>query len=223
MRILIIEDQAKTANYLATGLKEHGFIADIAEDGENGLFLATEQHYDLIILDVMLPKYDGWFILKKIRQTNLDVKVLFLTARDELQDKVKGLELGADDYLVKPFAFSELLARVRTIMRRSQMQVIEHISVADLKIDLLKHKITRGNTHIDVTAKEFLLLTFMAQHKSEVLSRTLIAERVWDINFSFDTNVIDVAIRRLRQKVDDGFPKKLIHTIRGVGYVFEER
>jgi two-component system copper resistance phosphate regulon response regulator CusR len=223
MRILIVEDESKTAAYLCKGLTEGGFIVDIASDGQDGLFLASNNHYDLIILDVMLPKLNGWEIMAEIRRLDLNVRVLFLTARDDIEDRVKGLELGADDYLVKPFAFSELLARVRSLLRRSTTQQLDNICVADLRIDLIKHKATRGLTRIDLTPKEFALLTLLAKHAGEVLSRTLIAERVWDINFDSDTNVVDVAIRRLRQKVDDQFDQKLIHTVRGIGYVIEER
>lgn len=223
MRILIIEDENKTASYLKKGLTESGFIADIANNGEDGLFLATHHPYDLIILDVMLPKIDGWSILIGIRRVYPDARVLFLTARDGVEDKVKGLELGADDYLVKPFAFSELLARIRTLMRRGSTQASDTITIADLTIDIIRHKANRGHHRLMLTPKEFALLVMFAQRTGEVLSRTLIAESVWDINFDSDTNVVDVAIRRLRQKVDDPFEKKLIHTVRGMGYVFEER
>jgi two-component system copper resistance phosphate regulon response regulator CusR len=223
MRILIVEDENKTAAYLLQGLNESGFVADIASDGQEGLFLAIEQHYDLIILDVMLPKMNGWTVISQIRAKKPDQRVLFLTAKDSVDDKVKGLELGADDYLIKPFAFSELLARVRNILRRGMTQNSNQINVADLTIDLAKRKVTRKGGQIHLSSKEFSLLVYLAQHPGEVLSRTLIAERVWDINFSSDTNVIDVAVRRLRQKMDDDYEKKLIHTLRGVGYVFEER
>lgn len=223
MRILIVEDENKTAAYLRQGLTEAGFQVDIAENGENGLFQATQQHYDLVILDVMLPKIDGWSLITRIRAKKQDQRVLFLTAKDNIEDKVKGLELGADDYLIKPFAFSELLARIRTLLRRGSVQQSNHIRIADLTIDLAKHKANRGDSTLHLSSKEFALLVFLAQHPGQVLSRTLIAERIWDINFSSDTNVIDVAIKRLRQKIDDGFEKKLIHTLRGVGYVFEER
>lgn len=223
MRILIVEDEPKTAAYLQKGLTESGFVVDIAANGEDGLFLATNHHYDLIILDVMLPKLDGWSILAELRRSYQDVRVLFLTARDEVQDKVKGLELGADDYLVKPFAFSELLARIRSLLRRGNTQPLENICIADLKIDVIKHKAVRGSQRLNLTPKEFALLVLLAQHTGEVLSRTLIAEQVWDINFDSDTNVVDVAVRRLRQKMDDPFEKKLIHTSRGMGYVLEER
>jgi two-component system copper resistance phosphate regulon response regulator CusR len=223
MRILVVEDEIKTATYLSKGLRENNFIVDVANDGENGLFLATNHHYDLILLDVMLPKFDGWSLLKMLRKTNALVRVLFLTARDDIEDKVKGLELGADDYIIKPFAFSELIARIRTILRRGPVQPPESLCIADLKIDVLKHKVTRDSQTISLTQKEFLLLSFLAQHTGEVLSRTLIAERVWDVNFDSDTNIIDVAMRRLRQKIDDPFSIKLIHTIRGIGYVLEAR
>lgn len=223
MRILIVEDEPKAAAYLAKGLRENGFVVDVAHDGEEGKFLATQEHFDLIILDVMLPKLSGWQVIAAIRQISPEMRVLFLTARDSIEDRVKGLELGADDYLIKPFAFSELLARVRTLLRRGKSTYTDTICIADLKIDLLKHKASRGDVVIDLTSKEFMLLTYMAQHQGEVLSRTLIAENVWDINFDSNTNVVDVAIRRLRQKVDDDFEKKLIHTMRGIGYVLEER
>jgi two-component system copper resistance phosphate regulon response regulator CusR len=223
MRILIVEDESKTAAYLNKGLSESGFLVDIASNGEDGLFLATNYHYDLIILDIMLPKIDGWTIIKDIRRLHPDARVLFLTARDGVEDKVKGLELGADDYLVKPFAFSELLARIRSLLRRGSTQSSDNLTISDLTIDIIKHKATRGSIRLNLTPKEFALLVMLAQRTGEVLSRTLIDESVWDINFDSDTNVVDVAIRRLRQKVDDPFEKKLIHTVRGMGYVLEER
>lgn len=223
MRILIVEDEKKTAAYLQKGLAESNFIADIAHDGEEGIHYAEQQQYDLIILDVMLPKKDGWTVIEEIRKIDPTVRVLFLTARDEVDDRVKGLELGADDYLVKPFAFSELLARIRTLLRRKETPTTPELSLADLRIELAKHKVYRGETRISLTPKEFNLLVFMLQHTGEVLSRTLISSMVWDINFDSDTNAVDVAIRRLRQKIDDPFDKKLIHTIRGLGYVLEER
>lgn len=224
MRILIIEDEPKTAAYLRKGLTENGFIVDLAADGQEGLFLAKNTHYDLVILDVMLPKIDGWAVITNIRaDEQKQTPVLFLTARDNIQDRVKGLELGADDYLVKPFAFSELLARVRSLLRRGQTRQPNILHISDLEIDLLGHKVTRAGKRIDLTSKEFALLSLLARHTGELLSRTLIAEQVWDMNFDSDTNVVDVAIRRLRQKVDDPFPTKLIHTVRGVGYVLEMR
>lgn len=223
MHILIVEDENKTADYLHKGLHESGFSVDLARNGEDGLALATEHHYDLIILDIMLPQIDGFSLLLKLKRINPEVRVLFLTARGDIEDKVKGLELGADDYLVKPFAFSELLARVRSSLRRGSSQLLDNFSIADLKIDAIKRKAMRGTLRLDLTPKEFALLLFMVQRRGEVLSRTLIAECVWDINFDSDTNVVDVAIRRLRQKVDDPFEKKLIHTVRGMGYFLEDR
>jgi two-component system copper resistance phosphate regulon response regulator CusR len=223
MRILIIEDERKTAAFLNKGLSESGFVVDTEENGEQGLLLALSKSYDLIILDVMLPGRDGWSILSTLRQSGNQVPVLFLTARDAVQDRVKGLELGADDYLIKPFAFSELLARVRLLLRRAPARQSETLQIADLEIAFARQKATRGGNRLDLTAKEFALLSLLVRRTGEVLSRTLIAEQVWDINFDSDTNVIDVAIRRLRSKVDDPFEKKLIHTVRGVGYVLEDR
>lgn len=223
MRILIIEDERKTAAFLNKGLSEAGFVVDTEENGEQGLLLALSKGYDLIILDVMLPGRDGWSILSTLRQSGDQIPILFLTARDAVQDRVKGLELGADDYLIKPFAFSELLARVRLLLRRAPARQSEALQIADLEIAFTRQKATRGGNRLDLTAKEFALLSLLARRTGEVLSRTLIAEQVWDINFDSDTNVIDVAIRRLRSKVDDPFEKKLIHTVRGVGYVLEDR
>jgi two-component system, OmpR family, copper resistance phosphate regulon response regulator CusR len=223
MRILIVEDEPKTATYLRQGLAEHGFVVDVADQGEDGLHLARTGRYALVVLDVMLPARDGWSVLAELRRSGQPTPVLFLTARDALHDRVKGLELGADDYLVKPFAFSELLARVRSILRRSLTPQPDLVRIADLEIDLLRFKATRQGTRLDLTPKEFALLSLLARHTGEVLSRTLIAEQVWDINFASDTNVVDVAVRRLRGKVDEPFTPKLIHTVRGVGYVLEER
>ncbi|MGH7454477.1 MAG: heavy metal response regulator transcription factor [bacterium] len=223
MRLLIVEDEKKTSAYLRKGLSENGFVVDVATEGEDGLLSALTEEYDLIILDVMLPKRDGWSIISQIRKEGKQTPIIFLTARDAVQDRVKGLELGADDYLVKPFAFSELLARVRAILRRGPARQAETLRIADLDIDLLRHKATRAGKLLDLTPKEFLLLSLLARRKGEVLSRTLISEQVWDMNFDSDTNVVDVAIRRLRRKVDEPFSKKLIHTIRGAGYVLEER
>lgn len=221
MRILIIEDEIKTAEYLAKGLKESGFVTNLAHDGQEGLFLAREYKYDLVILDVMLPKADGWAVIAELKHRHPEVRILFLTARGSIQDKVKGFDLGADDYLVKPFAFSELLARVKALLRRNVSEKSDKIQIGDLEIDLLRHKVSRENKNIDLTTQEFALLVFLAEHPGEVLSRTLIAESVWDINFNTETNVIDVAIRRLRQKIDSDYENKLIHTIRGRGYVLD--
>lgn len=223
MRILILEDEKKTAAYLRKGLTENGFVVDVAEEGEDGLCRASTEEFDLIILDVMLPKRDGWSIISQIRKSGKQTPVLFLTARDAVQDRVKGLKLGADDYLVKPFAFSELLARIHAILRRGPARQPEMLRIADLEIDLLRHKATRGGKPLDLTPKEILLLALLARRTGEVLSRTLISEQVWDMNFDSATNVVDVAIRRLRRKVDEPFSPKLIHTVRGVGYVLEER
>ena len=223
MKILVVEDERKTAAYLRKGLLEEGYVIDRAENGEDGLELARSSDYDLIILDVMLPKRDGWSVISELRRSGKQTPVLFLTARDAIQERVKGLELGADDYLVKPFAFSELLARVRTILRRGPARQPEKLRIADLEIDPARHKATRAGKRLDLTPKEFLLLSLFARRQGEVLSRTLIAEQVWDMNFDSGTNVVDVHVRRLRSKVDDPFPQKLIHTVRGVGYVLEER
>lgn len=222
MRVLIVEDDKKTAAYLSKGLSENGFIVDATDRGEEGLRLARTGDYDLVILDVMLPGRDGWSVIAEIRRSGKQTPVLFLTARDSVHDRVKGLELGADDYLVKPFAFSELLARTRSILRRSPVRQPETLRIADLEIDLLRHRVTRDGKYLDLTPKEFALLLLLARRTGEVLSRTLIAEQVWDMNFNSDTNVVDVAVRRLRRKVDDPFEKKLVHTVRGVGYVLKD-
>jgi len=223
MRILIIEDEIKSAEYLRKGFSENGYIADVANDGEDGLHLAVTGEYDLIILDVGLPERSGWSVITELRRKGIEIPVLFLTARDAVEDRIKGLELGADDYLVKPFVFSELLARVRTILRRGPLRQPDVLTIGDLVIDLVRHKATRANQRLDLTPKEFLLLSLLARRAGEVVSRTLIAEQVWDMNFDSDTNVVDVAVRRLRAKVDDPYETKLIHTLRGVGYVLEER
>jgi two-component system copper resistance phosphate regulon response regulator CusR len=223
MRILIIEDEQKTADYLSKGLRENCFMVDHACNGEQGLLLATQHPYDLLIVDVMLPKLDGYSLLVALRKIKPTLRVLMLTARDSVEDKVKGLELGADDYVVKPFAFSELLARIRSLLRREIAPANEQLAIADLHLDILKRKAMRSNLKLDLTPKEFALLVLLIQRSGEVLSRTFIAENIWDIHFDSGTNVIDVAIRRLRQKVDDPFDKKLIHTVRGMGYTLEER
>lgn len=222
MRILVVEDERKTGEYVQKGLRESGFAVDLARTGTEGLDLATTEDYDLIILDVMLPGVDGWRLMKEIRQVK-DTAVLFLTARDAVEDRVKGLELGADDYLTKPFAFSELLARVRSLLRRGRQRELEFVKIADLEIDVVKRRVTRGGTRIELTAKEFSLLYLLASRPGEVMTRSLIASHVWDMNFDSDTNVVDVAIRRLRVKVDEPFAVKLVHTIRGMGYVCENR
>jgi two-component system copper resistance phosphate regulon response regulator CusR len=223
MKILIVEDEPKTGEYLRQGLNEAGFVADLASNGSDGLHLALHGEYDLVILDVMLPELDGWQVLASLRRRGLEMPVLFLTARDQVEDRVKGLELGADDYLVKPFSFAELLARVRTILRRGRGGGLDSnvLRVADLELDLLRRRVTRGGNRIDLTAKEFGLLELLMRRQGEVLPRSLIASQVWDMNFDSDTNVIEVAMRRLRLKVDDGQSVKLIQTVRGMGYVLE--
>lgn len=221
MRILVVEDERKAAAYLSKGLSENGFVVDAVHSGTDGLHRARTESYDLVILDVMLPGRDGWSILRELRTAGNATPVLFLTARDAVSDRVKGLELGADDYLVKPFAFSELLARVRSILRRGSARQSDVIRVADLDIDLPRHRVTRGGRRIDLSPKEFSLLALLARRTGEVLSRTSIAEQVWDMNFDGDTNVVDVHVGRLRAKIDGPFDRKLIRTVRGVGYVVE--
>lgn len=222
MKLLIIEDEAKTGEYLRKGLTEAGFSVSLANNGLDGHHLAVTETFELIILDVMLPDIDGWQILRSLRERHCDTATLFLTARDSVDDRVKGLELGADDYLVKPFAFAELLARVRTLLRRGQPKSeLDEMHIADLTLDLKRRVAHRNKQRINLTNKEFSLLELMLRRQGEVLPRSLIASQVWDMNFDSDTNVIDVAIRRLRSKIDDDFETKLIHTVRGMGYVLD--
>lgn len=221
MKLLIIEDEPKTAAYLRKGLTESGFSVQVAVDGDEGLFLAREGTFDLVILDVMLPGRDGWSVIHELRREGRALPVLFLTARDTVADRVKGLELGADDYLLKPFAFSELLARVRTLLRRPSLRPVEQLGIADLELDLARSDARRSGKPLGLTRQEFLLLSLMVRRKGEVLSRAFIAEQVWDMNFDSETNAVDVAIRRLRRKVDDPFEVKLIHTVRGLGYLLD--
>ena len=218
MRVLVVEDERKTGDYLKKGLEESGCVVDVANDGAEGLLLAQEENYDVIVLDVMLPTLDGWTVLKRLRLTKT-TPVLFLTARDDVQDRVKGLEAGADDYLVKPFAFVEFLARVRSLARRPPPRDAENLVVGDLEMDIVRRRVRRGGRKIDLTPREFSLLLLLARREGEVMSRTQIASYVWDMNFDSDTNVVEVAIRRLRAKIDDDHAVKLIQTVRGVGYV----
>jgi two-component system copper resistance phosphate regulon response regulator CusR len=222
MRILIIEDEQKMSSYLHKGLTEASFTVDIANDGRHGLFLALRDEFDLIVLDVMLPEIDGLEVLKRLREQK-QTQVLLLTARDGVDDKVKGFELGADDYLAKPFAYAEFLARIRTLLRRASRITRDFLLVADLKIDLVNRHVRRGNVPLDLTEQEFALLQLLAQRRGEVLTRTFITSQIWGINLDSDTNVVDVAVGRLRAKIDSPFDKKLLHTVRGMGYVLEDK
>lgn len=221
MKLLVIEDQATLAQYLKKGLTESGFVVDLESNGEYGLAMALSNFYDLVILDGLLPGLDGWSIVKKLREARCEVPVLFLSARDELSDRIKGLDNGADSYLAKPFAFSELLAQIRSLLRRKNPKITEPFKVRDLLVDVNQHKAFRSGKKLDLTPKEFALLSLLVRRQGEILSRTLIAELVWDMNFDSDTNVVDVHIRRLRSKVDDPFSEKLIQTVRGLGYTIE--
>lgn len=220
MQILLIEDEKKSAAFIGKGLREAGYSVEVAGDGETGLQFAGAGHFDLLIIDVMLPKKDGWAVVAELRAAGAQTPILFLTARDTVRDRVKGLELGADDYLVKPFAFSELMARVRSLLRRSAGHE-DQLRVADLEIDTVRHRAVRAGTALNLTPKEFLLLAHLVRAGGEVVSRAQIAEQVWDINFPTDTNIVDVVVRRLRAKIDDPFEKKLIQTVRGVGYALK--
>lgn len=220
MRILVIEGEIRTAEYLRKGLSESGFVVDVAMTGPDGMHLTAEMRYDVVLLDVILPGVDGWSVIKAIRKKS-NTPVLFLTARGEVSDRVKGLELGADDYLVKPFAFAELLARIRRCLRRSTGGDSERLCIADLDIDVLGRRVFRCDAKVELTTQEFRLLHLLARRCGEVLSRSYIASHVWDVNFDTDTNVVDVAIRRLRAKIDEPFKARLIHTVRGMGYVLD--
>jgi two-component system copper resistance phosphate regulon response regulator CusR len=221
VKILVVEDDVKTARFLQKGLSEAGFVVDVAGDGLGAIHLGREFKFDLIVLDVMLPRADGWQVVHELRRDGIETPVLMLTSKDSVADRVKGFELGADDYLVKPFAFSELLARIRALLKRSPGRHQDVLRLADLEIDVTRHRASRAGQKIDLTSKEFVLLTLLARRAGEVLSRTMIAEGVWDVNFDSDTNVVDVNVTRLRRKVDDPFPRKLIKTVRGAGYVLD--
>ncbi len=221
MRILIVEDEKKTAAFIQKGLTEHGFVATSVADGEEGLDVAVTQGFDALIVDVMLPSRNGWSLVRQLRAERVDTPVLYLTARDSVEDRVKGLELGADDYLVKPFAFSELLARLRTLLRRAPSPRPEQYRVADLEIDLPRWRAMRGGRDLQLTPKEFVLLAHLARFSGDVLTRENIVGHVWDLHFDPCANVLDAMMRRLRAKVDQPFEKKLVHTVRGVGYVLK--
>ncbi len=228
MRLLVIEDEQKLAQYLHKGLSENGHVVDLAHDGIEGRRLAVGGEYDLVLLDLMLPGVDGFGVLASIRAEKRQLPVLMLTARDRIEDRVRGLEQGADDYLVKPFAFSELLARINALLRRGQAANgagggVTSLQMGELELDLVARKATRAGQRLDLTAKEFKLLTLLLRRRGQILSRTTLAEQVWDMNFDSDTNVVEVAVRRLRAKLDDPFPTPLLHTVRGMGYVLEER
>jgi two-component system, OmpR family, copper resistance phosphate regulon response regulator CusR len=228
MRLLVIEDELKLADYLHKGVSENGYVVDVARDGIEGRHLATQGEYDLLLLDLMLPGIDGFGVLKAVRAQG-STPVLMLTARDKVEDRVRGLQEGADDYLVKPFAFSELLARVAALLRRGAggtagaTHAATQLRLADLEVDLVSRKVYRAEKRLDLTAKEFSLLSLLLRRGGQILSRTTLAEQVWDMNFDSDTNVVEVAVRRLRAKLDDPFTPKLLHTVRGMGYVLEER
>lgn len=222
MRILVVEDEKKIADFIKRGLKEEGYAVDAAYDGEEGLFLAKTNEYDLILLDLMIPKIDGLALCRKLKKEKVKAPVIMLTAKDTVKDKVMGLDSGADDYLTKPFAFEELLARIRAIFRKRDSQTLTKLKIADLELDLLTHKVAREGKEIELTTKEYSLLEYLMRNEGLIVTRTMISEHVWDIDFDTFTNVIDVYINYLRNKIDSGFEKKLIHTVRGRGYTLEE-
>jgi two-component system copper resistance phosphate regulon response regulator CusR len=222
VKILIVEDEHKVVDYLRCGLTEQGWVADVAMDGEDGAHLAIEYNYDVIVLDVMLPKLDGFGVLKALRR-HKDTPVIMLTARDLVDDRVRGLRAGADDYLTKPFSFLELVERLHALARRTRVQESTQIALGGLNVDLISRRATRDGTRLDLTAKEFQLLSVLARRRGDILSKTAITELVWDVNFDSDTNVVETAIKRLRAKLDGPFANKLLHTVRGMGYVLEVR
>lgn len=219
MRILIVEDEKKVAGFIKKGLEEETYAVDVAYDGEEGFHLAEMNQYDMIILDLMLPKMDGLEVLTRLRNKKVSTPILLLTAKDAVDDKVTGLNKGADDYLTKPFAFSELLARIRSLLRRGQSETQTELKVGDLTLDMVSHKVSRNGEEIELTGKEYSLLEYFMRNEGKVLTRTMIAEHVWDYNFDTFTNVIDVYVNHLRKKIDKKYPAKLLHTLRGVGYV----
>ena len=222
MRILIVEDEAKVASFIKRGLEEEHYAVDVAEDGKEAVGLVDSYDYDLAILDIMLPEIDGLSVLSHIRNVGKTTPVILLTAKDLVEDKVKGLDMGADDYITKPFAFEELLARIRVLLRRGKPEESLKLSIADLVLDPITHKVVRDNREISLTAKEYSLLEYLMRNQGRVLTRTMISEHVWDIKHDTFTNVIDVYVNYLRNKIDKGFSKKLLHTVRGVGYKLEE-
>ncbi len=222
MRILIVEDEKKVAAFIKKGLEEETYAVDVAYDGEDGLHMGVENQYDLIILDLMLPVIDGLEVLSRLREKKVDTPILLLTAKDSVEDKVTGLNTGADDYLTKPFAFSELLARLRVLLRRGKAETKTVLQIKGLSLDLVSHKVKRNDEEIELTGKEYSLLEYFMRNQGKVLTRTMIAEHVWDYNFDTFTNVIDVYVNHLRKKIDKGYPEKLLHTLRGVGYIMKE-
>lgn len=223
MRILLIEDEKKIANFIRRGMKEEGYTVDVANDGETGYFLASTEEYDLIVLDLMLPKMDGITVCKRLRDDKVSIPILMLTAKDMVSDKVKGLDAGANDYLTKPFAFEEYLARIRALLRKTDSKHVTRLTIDDLELDILTHKVTRSGKEIDLTSKEFSLLEYLMKNEGIIVTRTMISEHVWDMNFDSYTNVIDVFISYLRNKIDAGFDKKLIQTVRGRGYILKNK
>ena len=222
MRILVVEDEKKVASFIKRGLKEKGYAVDVAADGNAGLFQAKANPYDLIILDIMLPGKDGIYICRQLRKSNINVPVLMLTARDDVEDKVNGLDSGADDYLTKPFQFAEFLARVRALIRRKDVKKTTTLKVSDLELDQITHKVNRAGKNIELTATEYALLEYMMLNANHVVTRTMISEHVWNDDFDSFSNIINVYLNYVRKKVDDGFEKKLIHSVRGTGYILKE-
>ena len=222
MRILVVEDDKKVASFIKKGLTEEHYAVDVAYDGEDGLYWAKQNDYDIIILDIMLPKKNGMKVCKELRDSNVNTPIIMLTAKDTLKDKISGLNEGADDYLTKPFSFEELLARIRALLRRNQQYKAEILKVADLEFDPLNRKVTRAGKKITLSGKEYSLLEYLMRNKGKVVKETMIIEHVWDRNFDSFSNVVNVYIHHLREKIDQGFSKKLIHTVRGVGYLVEE-